>query len=61
MTELLIDLGLLAILVVAITALMGVFSVNLGTKLFGRGQVDRYTSKSASTQTGWRKVGGKTK
>ena len=59
MIDFIVDLSLLAFLIIVITALMGVVSVNIGTKLFGRGQVDRYTSKSASTQAGWRKVGGR--
>ncbi|WP_096199053.1 hypothetical protein [Bacillus sp. FJAT-45350] len=58
MIELLTDLGILALLIIVITALMGVVSMSFGTKVLGRGQANRFVDKSAATQMNWRRVGG---
>ncbi|WP_078555174.1 hypothetical protein [Bacillus alkalicellulosilyticus] len=59
MTAFIVDFLLLAAIVIGLTALNGILTNVFGMKILGRGQVDRYTTKSAATQTGWRKVGGK--
>jgi len=58
MLELLVDFGLLAILIVGITALNGVILNVIGMKLFGRGKAHHFTDKNAEIVSGWNKVGG---
>lgn len=55
------DLTIVALLIVSITALMGVISNGIGEKLFGGKQKSEFVDKSASIQTGWNNVGGKKK
>ena len=59
MGALIFDFALLAICIIAFTALMGSITNIFGMKIFGRGNVNRFTSKSSSIQSGWRSVGGK--
>lgn len=61
MTDFIIDFILLALLIIGITAFNGIITNVFGMKIFGRGDVNRFTSTNAQTQTGWRKVGGTNK
>jgi hypothetical protein len=56
-----IDLTVVALLVVGITALMGVLTNGIGEKFFGGKQKSEFVDKSASVQTGWKYVGGNKK
>ena len=56
-----IDLTLVGLLVIGITAIMGVLVNGIGEKFFGGSGRMENASQSAKTQTGWRLVGGKGK
>lgn len=59
MIEYFIDFGLVATLIIAITAVMGVLANGIGEKLFGRSKKGSESfDKSASMQVGWKSVGG---
>ncbi|MCF6409197.1 hypothetical protein [Pseudalkalibacillus salsuginis] len=51
-----IDLLLLGIFVIGLTAFMGIITHGAASKLFGRGKSKFFLNKSKDTQTGWRKV-----
>jgi hypothetical protein len=53
------DLTIVALLIVGITALMGVITNGVGEKFFGGKNKSEFVDKSASMQTGWKSVGGK--
>lgn len=53
-----IDLSIVAVLIIAITALMGVMLNGIGTKIFGGKDRSLFVDKSTKIQTGWKKVGG---
>ncbi|MGG3564092.1 hypothetical protein ABES03_21115 [Neobacillus rhizosphaerae] len=55
------DLTLVALLIVGITALMGVITNGIGEKVFGGKHRSEYVDESAKYQTGWKPVGGKRK
>lgn len=55
------DLTIVALLIIGITAFMGVISNGLGEKVFGGKRKSEFVDKSASIQTGWKTVGGKRK
>ncbi|MBU8877469.1 hypothetical protein BGM26_00515 [Bacillus sp. FJAT-29790] len=55
------DLTLLALLIIGITATMGVFTNGLGEKLFGGKNSSEFVDQSERFQTGWNSVGGKKK
>ncbi|MCL6573850.1 MAG: hypothetical protein K6T88_19570 [Bacillus sp. (in: Bacteria)] len=55
------DLTLVAILVIGITALMGVITNTFGKKVFGGKNVSEFVDESAKYQTGWKMVGGNKK
>lgn len=55
------DLTIVALLVIGITALMGVITNGIGEKIFGGKENSKFVDKSASMQTGWKSVGGKKK
>lgn len=52
------DLTIVAVLIIAITALMGVMLNGIGTKVFGGKNRRQFVEKSESMQTGWKNVGG---
>jgi hypothetical protein len=52
------DLTIVAVLIIAITALMGVMLNGIGTKVFGGRNKRHFVEKSESMQTGWKNVGG---
>ncbi|PLS02924.1 hypothetical protein [Neobacillus cucumis] len=53
------DLTMVAILIIGITAFMGVITNGIGEKIFGGKKRTQFTSESAKYQTGWKAVGGK--
>jgi hypothetical protein len=61
MLEYITDLTIVALLIIGITALMGVMLNGVGEKFFGGKSKSEFVEKSASIQTGWKSVGGKRK
>jgi hypothetical protein len=60
--EYILDFSLVALLVITITAIMGVLTNGIGEKIFGGGKGDPESfNHSAGTQVGWNNVGGKRK
>lgn len=53
------DLIIVAILIIGITATIGVITNGIGNNLFGRKKKDEFVNQSARFQTGWKNVGGK--
>lgn len=53
------DLIIVALLIIGITALMGVITNGIGEKFFGGKRRTEYVDESAKYQTGWKTVGGK--
>lgn len=61
MLEYIIDFSLVALLVIGLTAIIGVLTNGIGEKLAGgKGNPETF-NQSAHTQTGWNQVGGKRK
>jgi hypothetical protein len=52
------DLTIVALLIIGVTALMGVILNTIGEKVFGGKTKSEFVDKSASVQTGWKYVGG---
>ncbi|MFD1735320.1 hypothetical protein ACFSCX_01965 [Bacillus salitolerans] len=60
MFEYIVDFTLVALLVIGITAILGVLTNGIGEKVFGGGKGDPESfNHSAQTQNGWNQVGGK--
>lgn len=59
--EYFIDFTIVAILVIGITAVMGVLTNGIGEKLFSGKKGSESFDKSASVQAGWKSVGGSKK
>lgn len=55
------DLAIVAILIVGLTALMGVITNGIGEKIFGGKKRNEFVVQSDRFQTGWKTVGGKRK
>ncbi|MDP4085140.1 MAG: hypothetical protein Q8934_11075 [Bacillota bacterium] len=55
------DLIIVALLVVGITAFMGVMTNSIGEKFFGGKRKSEFVVQSARFQEGWKSVGGKKK
>ncbi len=55
------DLTIVALLIIGITALMGVISNSIGEYVFGGKRRTEFVDESAKYQTGWKTVGGKKK
>ena len=55
------DLSIVALLIVGITALMGVITNSFGEKVFGGKNRSEFVDESAKYQTGWKAVGGNKK
>lgn len=53
------DLGVVALLIIGITATVGVLTNGIGNLLFGGKNRSEFVDKSASVQVGWKSVGGK--
>lgn len=58
MIEYITDLAIVAIMIIAITALMGVALNGIGTKVFGGKSRSEFVDKSTKIQTGWKNIGG---
>lgn len=52
------DFAIVAVLIIGITATMGVLTNGIGTNLFGRKNRSLFVDKSNQMQTGWKNVGG---
>lgn len=61
MGQYIMDLTIVALLIVGITALMGVITNSFGEKVFGGKNRSEFVDESAKYQTGWKTVGGKRK
>ena len=61
MAEYIFDLAIVALLVIGLTATLGVFTNGLGERLFGGKKKNEFVDQSARFQTGWNAVGGKKK
>ena len=55
------DLTMVALLIIGITAFMGVISNGIGEKIFGGKRRTEFTDESAKYRTGWKAVGGNRK
>ncbi|WP_462408987.1 hypothetical protein [Neobacillus sp. Marseille-QA0830] len=53
------DLLVVAVLIIGITAIMGVLTNGIGKTLFSRNRRSEFVDQSAKFQTGWKMVGGK--
>jgi len=56
-----VDLAIVAVLIIGITAINGVLTNGIGEKLFGGKRHSEISNKSAEIQSGWKNVGGKNK
>ncbi|PLR97608.1 hypothetical protein [Bacillus sp. T33-2] len=56
-----LDLTIVAVLVVGITAVMGVLTNGIGEKFFGGKRKSEFVDQSERVQTGWKAVGGNKK
>jgi len=54
-----LDFALVFLLIVSLTATVGVITNAIGTKFFSRGQKDEFTSQNYKTLTNFKPVGGK--
>ncbi|MCA1031070.1 hypothetical protein LCL95_08555 [Bacillus timonensis] len=61
MMEYFVDFTIVALLVIGITAVMGVVTNGIGEKLFGGKTNSENFDQSAKSQTGWNAVGGRKK
>ncbi|UQD51420.1 hypothetical protein C0971_04845 [Bacillus methanolicus] len=59
MVGFLTDFTMFALLVIGITAIMGVFTNGIGEKLFGGKRKSEFVDQSLRVQNGWKTVGGK--
>ncbi|WP_297992654.1 hypothetical protein [Anoxybacillus sp.] len=59
MAQFFIDFTIVAILVIGITALMGVILNGIGENVFGGRKKRLHTAMSEHVQTDWKMVGGK--
>ena len=59
MSGYIIDLTVVALLVVGLTALMGTIMNGIGEKVFGGRNRSEFVDECAKYQTGWKSVGGK--
>ncbi|WP_077617313.1 hypothetical protein [Bacillus sinesaloumensis] len=61
MSSYIIDLGLIAVLVIGITALMGVMANGLGERVFGGKKGSTIVNNDLNVKAGWKNVGGRKK
>jgi len=59
MASYIIDLTIVALLIIGITAVLGVVTNGIGEKVFGGKRKSEFVDQSAKFQTGWKQVGGK--
>ncbi|HEX6922745.1 MAG TPA: hypothetical protein VF149_02885 [Bacillales bacterium] len=50
------DLIVLAVLVIGLTAMLGVISTSIGEKVFGRKKSGKFYNHNMNSQKGWRKM-----
>ncbi|MFZ7944597.1 MULTISPECIES: hypothetical protein [Bacillaceae] len=55
------DLTIVALLIIGITAFMGVITNGIGEKVFGGKRRSEFVDESAKYQVGWKTVGGNRK
>jgi len=55
------DLIMVSVLVVGITAIMGVITNGIGEKVFGRKNRTEFSARSDKYQTNWKSIGGNRK
>lgn len=55
----LMDFAIVTVLIVGITALMGVITNGIGENIFGRNKRTEFTDQAAKFVSGWKEVGGK--
>jgi hypothetical protein len=53
------DFTIVAILVIGITAVMGIITNGIGTNFFGGKKKSEFVNQSNKMQTGWKNVGGR--
>ncbi|WP_059173025.1 hypothetical protein [Bacillus sp. FJAT-27445] len=53
------DFAIVTVLIVGITALMGVITNGIGENIFGRKNRTEFTDQASKFITGWNAVGGK--
>ncbi|MFC4320642.1 hypothetical protein [Litchfieldia salsa] len=53
------DFTIVAILVIGITAVMGIITNGIGIKFFGGSTKSEFVDQSNKMQTGWKNVGGR--
>lgn len=58
MVAYIIDFTIVAVLVIGITAVMGVVTNGIGIKLFSKKQKSQFVDQSNKVQIGWKQVGG---
>jgi hypothetical protein len=58
MVAYIIDFTIVGILVIGITAVMGVVTNGIGIKLFSKKQKSQFVDQSNKVQIGWKQVGG---
>lgn len=56
-----VDLTIVALLIIGITALNGVMTNGIGIKVFGGKNKNKFVDESKKVQTGWKLVGGEKK
>ncbi|MFS0824151.1 hypothetical protein [Bacillus sp. 1P02SD] len=61
MASYIMDLGLIAVLVIGITALMGVMANGVGERVFGGKSGSDIVNRDSHVKTGWKNVGGRKK
>jgi hypothetical protein len=61
MGEYIADLSMVALLIISMTAVMGVVTNGIGIRLFSQKNKMEFVNKSEKFQSGWKKVGGKKK
>ncbi|WP_374720363.1 hypothetical protein [Parageobacillus toebii] len=59
MTQYVMDYIIVFVLIVGITALMGVIANGIGEKIFGGSKRKEHVNETKRTQAGWNLVGGK--
>ncbi|GAA0325246.1 hypothetical protein GCM10008967_14830 [Bacillus carboniphilus] len=58
MAKFLLDFSIVSILVIGLTAVLGVLTNGLGEKLFGGRNRTKFVDQTSKTQVGWKHVGG---
>lgn len=61
MTDYIIDLALLAVLIIGITATVGVVTNGIGEKVFGGKGGSDILNRDLQVKAGWKQIGGKKK